>query len=355
MTLQDLEGTILYPQPIAANNILFTDGSKLDLDAADDRGACVFQVPKDGNIDAIGFRTEIVTTAPGADMDVRLETVDPATGEPTGTLADTNTNGAQTVTDVNNTWYLTALTASYAATMGEYLAVVIVNPSNPDHGDVQITTMPLDQNARIPYVIHETGGTWTKHFHCPMFAIRYDDASYPHIHRVWPYENDAQDIYGSDDAPTYRGNRFQLPFPAKVTGVWYQIDTDGAFEIILYDSDGSTPLGTFAVSNLIRNLTTAALNYFTFSSTITLAKDVDYRIIARPTTTTDIRMDRMIMNAAAQVGAISGGTKWIKTTATTPGSWTDVDTERFMIGLQISALPDDAGGGGGSRNVIIGG
>ena len=59
-------------------------------EAANEQAAGVFQAPFTGTIDKVIFATGTVAT--GGTVDVRLETVSIANGDPTGTLLGTNSN-----------------------------------------------------------------------------------------------------------------------------------------------------------------------------------------------------------------------------------------------------------------------
>src|SRR5688572_2287311 len=90
MALQSLHGGgFFYPRMIGATGAVAPVVS-LTLDASGEKIGWVLQAAATGAIDAIWFRTGTVTT--GDTVDVRIETVDPSTGLPTGTLWSANTN-----------------------------------------------------------------------------------------------------------------------------------------------------------------------------------------------------------------------------------------------------------------------
>ena len=108
-------------------NYDLSDDTDFLLDAAGEIAGFVFRAPKAGEIDQIHFRTGTVTT--GDDLDVRLETVDAANGDPTGTLADTNSNATQAVGNGDDdTWFAVSLTASATVTADTPYAIALTAP-----------------------------------------------------------------------------------------------------------------------------------------------------------------------------------------------------------------------------------
>ena len=345
MTLQVFQG-MLFPEPAAmagaqsSNNFL--------IDAASEAVAFIFQAPKTGSIDAIGFCTGTVTT--GATVDVRLETVSTTTGDPTGTLVGTTTNGAQVILGTDdNIYFLTVLTLAASVTKGDILAAVIVNPA-VSVGNLNIISYGDGVGSNFPYCDHFTAA-WAKTASAPLVTIRYNDGSYAHMPNSYGMSttvtlssNAVQ--FNSSSTPDEIGMIFQFPFACAVDGCWVWLDLDNAADIVLYDSDGTTALATVSADPDIRSTAAAGVFYFEFTSAITLTKDTNYRIVVKPTTTSNVTLQYFEVGTAAAMDAHPGGQELHYTTRADAGSWTETTTRRPFMGLKISSLDDGAGSGG---------
>lgn len=172
MAFQTIPGGLIIPSKGSDENPSFQD---LLIDAASEKAASIVRAGKTGTIDKVGFKTRTVTT--GDTVDVRLETVDLATGNPSGTLLGTNSNGSQVIGDADdNTWFTTALTTGVAVTKGDLFAVVIVNGSVP--GNMNIAAFNWNRSL-FPYALLFTT-VWTRPGtnRGSNFSFEYDDGSY---------------------------------------------------------------------------------------------------------------------------------------------------------------------------------
>src|SRR5215203_3688130 len=105
--------------------------SKINFSVASARAAFIFPAPKSGNIASVVWRTATVTT--GGNLEMRLETVDTITGDPTGTLVSANANitpVAILATD-DNLIFTTTVTTPGTVTQGQLIAIVFVNDAVP--------------------------------------------------------------------------------------------------------------------------------------------------------------------------------------------------------------------------------
>ena len=320
----------------------------LVIDAASEKVAGVFQACKTGTINKIGFGTGTVTT--GADLDVRLETVSTTDGDPSGTLATANSNATQTVADTNdNTWFLTTLTAGHAATQGDVLAAVVVNdPTTP--GNMQIRTGPATQlmgSVGIAFkVLDHFTTAWTKQNDNHSFYIEYDDATTCAVGSM-PIASQTETSFGTSSAADEIGNIFQFPFKADVCGAWVPVEWNAAdFDVILYDSDGSTALQTLVLDgNLgVNRVNNDYFSFFLFSGSSTLSANTNYRIVLKPTTTSTIAIDEFNVNSATIMDAFDGGQEVHKTSRADAGAWTQTTTSRVNIGILMCGFDDGAGG-----------
>src|SRR5438105_2935131 len=112
-----LGGYSLWPRPpeVSSTNDFNTSQALI----ATNRLAAIFQIPKTGNIVSITFLTRVVTV--GCTLDARIETVSTANGDPTGILAGTNSNGAQTILNSDsNKQFTVLLTQPLTVTRGTF-------------------------------------------------------------------------------------------------------------------------------------------------------------------------------------------------------------------------------------------
>jgi hypothetical protein len=318
------------------------------LDAASEKAAGVFQAPKDGTINKVGFLARTVTT--GDTVDVRLETVSDANGDPTGTLLDTNTNASQVIgSGDDNTWFLTTLTAGAAVSKGDKIAVVIVNGAAP--GDLNIGVISAG-NQNFPYPDHFTAAWAKNNGRSPVFALEYSDGSYAIADGVFPVSAKSNETLASNTTPDERGLKFKLPIPFRVTKCWFEIDPNDNFDVVLYDSDDSV-LETYSFDKDISATSNIITTRITFASPHELLEDTFYRITIKPSTTTLVTLGEFDVDTAAIMDSFDGGQDFHHTSRTDGGAWTDTTTKRPLMGLLIDAFDD--GVGGGAASILSGG
>lgn len=349
MPLQTLMGGLEFPnRPMAFAGGPNVPASAFTLDAASEKAALVFRSTVTKSIRKVHFRTGTVTT--GATVDVRIETVSSA-GDPSGTLFGTNTNVSHVIADANdNAWLLTAaLTADAAVTQGGLVAVVIVNPA-VSPGNFTIANYGDDVNSGgFPYGDLFTS-SWAKQGNgCPLIYVEYSDGTYEAIYGITPNGAPINTrTFNNTSTPDERGSKFKLPFPCRVSGCWLWADTDGDYDVVLYDTDGSTILGnggsgsTVVVGNAVTNRSAnqSGFHYHAFKAAVTLAKDVFYRLTVLPTTTTSLIMYDFDVPTVAMLDMFSGGQNMHATERTDAGAWTDTPTQRAYLGLFVDQLDD---------------
>lgn len=330
-------GGLHFPQRMTHSSLALNN--KL-LDAASEKVGFIFRIGKTGTISKVGFLTAGVTT--GATLDIRLETVSLANGDPTGTLLGTNSNGSQVVADADDdTWFTTSLTTAVAVTRGDLVAVVIVNPS-VSPGNLNIRLVTYDRII-FPYSDHFTA-SWAKanSDQNPVCSLEYDDGTYAVQPGVYPLSDRNVRGVNSGSTPDEVGMIFQFPFPVRVTGAWIFADIDEATDIILYDSDGSTALETISLDKDVRQTTGEGGLKLFFDNTEELSANTNYRLVYKPTTTTNIRTWDFDVDAAAIMDSFEGGQNFHHTQRTNAGAWTETTTRRLIIGLLLDAFDDAA-------------
>ncbi len=345
-----------------------TFGTWGTLDGTGDRIAWIFPAPKTGNISEIGWHTRTVTT--GDIVDVRLETVDTADANPSGTLCGTNSNVNVTVASSDdNVWENSALTASCAVTKGDKLAIVLSAATFVSSGNMQIagyTNNTTGDLSLFPYSrVNSTGSYAAVSSVMPILTLKYDDGSYAPLSGgtlpVLPIANATAfgaSAITTSTTPDEIGLKFQVPFSGSLCGAGAQLDfssAGGTYDIVLYDS-GSTAIATFSgdTDQVLSNAAGAArANEFPIPAT-TISINSTYRLVVKPTSANVVTVADFDVNAAGMLAAVPGGTNFVKTQRTDAGAWTDTTTKRPFIGLKFCSLDDGVGGGGGSSKKVIG-
>jgi len=303
--------------------------------------AFVFQAPTTGSITGLCFKTGTVTT--GATVDVRLETVDATTGQPSGTLQGTNTNASQVIADTDdNTWFEVALTAAASVTAGDYLALVVVNGSV---GDMEIDSHGQIFGTVIPIVWKDATGTgYVSQGRNPVGAVKYNDGIYRTIGGYPTISGFATTATWSSGE---QGLRFQIPFKARLAGVAgnWDIDTDVTIRLL---ADATAPAGAALASVVadkdIRQSTSPSPGWYFFTSPYTLQAATWYRITGK-VSAASTRLQYLDYASNAIMAASPHGKNWYYT-QDNGSTWTDTTTRAPIITLLLDQIDDGAGGGG---------
>ena len=347
MAFQTFPGGMYFPTPPirADRNVQL---SPVVLNLAAEKVAGIFQAPKTGTIDKVGFLTGTVTT--GDTVDVRLETVSATTGDPTGTLLGTNSNKTQVIADANDdVWFLPALTTGVAVTKGDVFAVVVANGAAG--GDMEIQTQRLTQAHGFPYGNEFLTGSWVKDGDILVTAFEYTGESPAYAGA--PGVNAASfgvTTFNSGDTPDEIALFFQLPFKFRVTGYWISIDLDADCDVVLYDSDGTSVLATDSLDKDIRQKDGRRSHFRLFPATHELLANTNYRLTCKPGGT-DVTLDTMTVAAAALWDGMDGGQNFHLSTRADAGGWSQTTTQRPLMGVLVDAIDVSGVGGAVMRGV----
>ena len=338
MALQTIKGGLAIPPyfKISLANMV--------IDAANEKAAGILRAPKTGIISKVGFLTATVTT--GATVDVRVETVNMSTGAPSGTLFGTNTNASQIIQDTNdNVGFTVSLTAGASVNKGDLLAIVIVNPPT-SFGNMQIrinTSVTAGQAYQAAYTT-----VWSLGSNPMVTWLEYNDGSYASIIDVSPFITENLQSINTGTTPDEIALKFKLPFPCRVTGAWFYSYSDD-YDIVLYDSDGSTILTSVSIDkDTFFTTTSLILGYVPFTGTAQLLKDTFYYLSYKPTTLANITVVTGDVPTAASMDSLPGGQNFHYAARVNAGAWTATTTRRPCIGIIIDQCDDGVGGGGGA-------
>ena len=351
MTIQVINGGgFVLPYNMGISEVSTQATSQSIIDATDDRVAFIFMVPKTGNITKVGFRVDTVTTA--QTIRVSLCTVDDTTGDPTTTLYGSSAAGTQ-ASPAANTFYEVTLATPAAATIGDIVAVVLQFDTTVGNVTINVGMATYGARATTSFPYLDVFATaWTKgaanSVNCiPNCSIGYDDGTYPYNGMI-AYFSLSSLAFNNGSNPDEIGNRFTLPFPARVSGFWTDIDLDGDADLVLYGPT-DTVLATVSMDKDVEPVATGSWGHYRAFTPVTLAANTVYRAVVKPTSATSLSVYRMSLSgggaSAAMMEQHSGGTTFYRTHRTDAGSWTDDSTERIRsLGLFFDGFDDAAGG-----------
>lgn len=320
----------------------FTMGNGITL-AATQYMAIVMQAPATGTITGAGFSTRSVTT--GCTLDVRLETVG-ADGLPTNTLLATNSNKTQVVADADdNTWFDVVLTGSAVVTKGDLFALVWrISSGTPVALNIAGFANSSGGMQQFPYKFSASAYTDTGDISA---ALNYGGTYFP-SDGLLPMNAGGTPgslTYNNTSTPDVYGLKFSLPFPARVSGVWFALDNDGPSVVKFYDSDGVTVLTSVTLDEDYAPSAAQGKYRLTFPSPQSILANTAYRIGVEPSSATNLTLFSMVANSSAILAAMPGGSSFVLTSAKDPsgtGSWTDSTTSAPWMGLILDGFDSGA-------------
>jgi hypothetical protein len=354
MAFVTIPNGLLTPTPVSigSSTPAFSALSLLTATGATDYAVWIVRVPKAGTLATVGFRTGTVTTP--ADLRVSFQDVTTATGLPDGSVDQFCDVASGSVTA--NTWLTTGNVThdgssggtKRTVSQGDLLAVVVKFASGA--GNLQIVDVSLDETWNFPFSL-TLGGT--KRPRANTLFLTYDDGSYARfVGAVYPWSGFTAQSVATNTTPDEVGNRISLPFTCKVNGCWIKTNVTGSFEMVLYDTDGTTVLAQSGTQTTgLRQAANPLPSAIPFTSEVELDAGSVYRLVLKPTTTTTLLAYNFDVPVAAAMGAIELGTDCYSTSRTDAGAWTDVNTKRYFMGLRVSQV--DTGSPVGSGDVAI--
>lgn len=247
------------------------------IDATNEKMSFIFSIPKTGTVSKIGFLLGTVTT--GDTLYVGLKTLD-GSGNPTAVNYGGSTVGTQVVADGDdNASFTVSLGTSASVVKGDMVGVVIGFNSYVA-GNIEIRSVS-QSTFTATYVPYPTGAhyttTWSRLNSTPIFWLEYDDGSYTHLPGVAGINSLTTNVHNSGSTPDEHALLFSLPINTRCIGFCCYVGTaaSGAnFDIILYDSDGSTVLATKTILDIhTSSAVTANGIYGLFDTPVSLVAD----------------------------------------------------------------------------------
>jgi hypothetical protein len=344
---------ILWPLSMrSANASPGTLANFTTLDAAAEYSGVVIQAREAMTISHVGFRCGTATGSPTAD--IRIETVDTATGLPTGTLWAANTNivtagGAIT----SNTFALHALTASASITRGQFFCVKIAY-----NGGTSLQTQVYAGaiNSVLPYSVVNTGtpaiDRLTSQFN---MALGSSTSTFYHVPGLTPLSTATNNAFNNTNSAK-RGLKFQVPFKCRVVGVrWFPLagTTSGDLNIVLEDSAGAElSSSSTALDGNLQAIVNTAMAEAWFDNSPTLSPATDYRLMLEPSSATNINITTVTLPSADYRQAWAYGTNCVYSTFASAAYDDTATTQLPLIDLIIDQLDDGVSAAAASHFMI---
>ncbi|KKK94408.1 hypothetical protein LCGC14_2683150, partial [marine sediment metagenome] len=333
---------------IIARTIDFYSIAAVTIDADGELVGGLICIPKTGTISKIGFRVVSVTTTDT--LKVSIQGIDDTNGRPDGVIAASGTLSTPSANTTN--WV--ALDSSLAVTRGQEIAIVV--EFNDFVGEGSDGNLQIGHRisgiapSNIQYNFSFTGGVWVFNSRIPNFGIEYNDGMIEPVINCFPVANLVSFTFNNTDNPNRIGMRFQVPYTCRIDGMFFFGDIDANANIILYDSDGISPLETVLIDKDVRLSVFRTSYYVQFTGVQILTRDTYYRIVIVPLTGSDITLFAFSVTddgANKAMNAVDGGTFFHSTTAngapTEEADWTQTLTQRPIMGLVVDKLDDGIG------------
>ena len=348
MALQSILGEVAWPGIMASMGALPTVNSYATLDAAGEYVAFVFVAKQAMTISHIGFRAGFGTGSPTAD--IRVETIDAATGLPSGTLWATDTN-IVTGTLVNNTFSLFALTAPASIAAGQIFAIKIAYNSGTT---LVISGISGTVGARgLPYAVLNTGTPTKTALANMLMVLGSSTTEFYTMRGLLPVNTITNANFNNTDGAK-RCMRFRTPFPCRVRGILIPASAQtGDFNIRLEDDAGNElSSSSTAFEGNAQISTNAGSLILYFDNPVVLAKDTWYRAAVEPSSSTNVNFSFVAAPAADYLKAFPGGQNATYASFAS-GAWTDTTDQAALMDILIDQFDDGVSAGGGAH--VIGG
>jgi hypothetical protein len=328
------------------------------LDASGEKIAYIFRCPRDGTLDSFEFCLGAASNP--QDLKVSFQDMDAATGDADGTADQFRVVPSGSVTA--NSWIAPGLITSDGTDSGSKRTVAAgdmltcVVEFNSTVGNVQVRVgRGHHSNHRIAIVRHFTGSWALLVTHATM-ALKYATDGYVPIGPVDIIPAAARTglSFNSGSTTNERGLIFQLPMSVGVIGLWASAGPQadgGDYNLTLYDTDGSTVLGSSLIDG---NRRYGGVNVYCFTAAfdrVTLAANTTYRMTIKPSSASNVAVNEVDVTSTALMAAMPMGANWYRSVKTS-GSWVETTTSWLPMGLVVDQIDVGSGGGvAGMRHV----
>lgn len=345
---------IIRPNEVLTHLMPMTQASDVSfnnfaVDGATDAAEFIFQVGEAITITRLGVRVgAVVGTSPT--YRISLQGVS-AAGVPDGTVkASGNASATWQPSGAGFSWR--TLTSSYAASAGEFLALVVdyssgtIDASN--YASITTTMTNLVPNPpRFPTAYNNAAGTrsgqgtgFVGPFGFGTSGQAYGipiDAAYNQVYN----SGSGSDEWGMRfSIPTHFGSSCQL-LGAYIAGFGSQ--TGSTIALTAYN--GTTSIASLNIDSDMFPNTSTGTSTFRFASPPTISPGTQYRLALAPVSTQNTTLRGYSFASAADRLALVPGSDWLVSHRADAGAWSDVDTSVLPI---IPIIGNISSGGGGA-------
>ena len=323
-------------------------GASLDIHGVGQYVAWVFMCPKTVVVDRDWWSIGAATT--GCTCLSRIETVDTATGLPTGTLVHANASQS-VVIGSGAADYEVTYPGTFTLSAGTLYARVLAQSSGTPVGIRPMAFADDNSNSGLPYLLDYDASAAARLTTALCGGIGLSGGGALPIEHLWPISAVGTDLFDSADTPDTIGNQLTFTASERVCGAMIWLDNDSTCTVKLYDSDGATVLASADVyTNVPPTVNPTPISVY-FSTPATLAPGT-YYLAVEATEGSNIGMTYCdFPSAGFRAGSPMGGDALTYATCTqTPantGSWTLTTTLQAFIIPLIDGQDDGAGSGGG--------
>jgi hypothetical protein len=345
------------PENVTATPTI-TGAATLDLNGPSQWVALIFSMPYTATIDEYFFRIHSATT--GCEAQVRIETVNPATGYPTNTLVDATNAYANVTIASGQATYSGAFTGTFTVTAGTLVAYMVkVTSGTPVAVQFGVFTDGVSSHG-LPYLIDYDTSELPRFTLSPLMGLGTIGGSALQIRNAWPMQLTFSVSFSSSSPINAYGNRLRLDVALQISGVRVWMDADSTGEIKLFDYDGATLLRSISFNNGTPPSATPFVVDMYFSSPITLSP-ADYWLVVQATSTTSLQLYSFDFYSAKFLnGSPMGGSTLASTntniTGSLPGSvadWSPPSTSSQIALVPIIDGVDLSSGGGGEISHVF--
>ena len=306
------------------------------LDAAGEYASLVLQADQAMTVSHVAFRNGTATGSPT--LNVRIETVDTTTGQPTGTLWAPNTS-INTGVLASNAFGTYALTAAASIAVGDVFAIKLAYSSGTSVIVQQVTN--VQQSSARPYYATSIGGTAAKAIASGLvMALGSSATSFYEVPQLYPFSSVSFSAFNNASSAK-KGARFKVPFRCGCVGIRISQGTAvGDFNIILMDDSGAELANSSTAIDANRRLNTGFYPlWLRFDNAVPLSPNTWYRAVIEPSTATNARIDYFILPSSNFQSAWPGGGDFYMTEFAAP-TWTDTVTQIPELDIIIDQLDD---------------
>lgn len=333
---------------------------------ASDKIAMVFQAYSTTPPDSIDWHIGTVTTAgTTGDIEATLETL-AADGTPSGTPV---TNSATGTATISTTGYksISGMAGTASLTVGTQYALVLTAGTGWDRSITMAYSIGINAALSMPYALtKDSAGAWSAKLVGTnwgfLWGCRDSGGTRMYIPGLAGPMSTASTFQSFSNAtnPDERGNRFSLPFPATLVGVWLAYtggSTPGAndnFSVSAYsDIAGAvTQLATQPIDGDAQG--GSAPHLVLFPSAVSLSANTVYGIAFKATGSDSAQVFRWDYNANDDLACFMGINFYSITRdggsgAPTGGgnTFTSDSAKVYAVFPVFAGFDDGAGGGGG--------